>query len=478
MATQKPKTTAKRKTSVRVTKKKRGISKLQAIVLVGVLAAIGVVAVALTRASGTPDYQYSWNKYCVAAYGSSSAPEVAECKDKSAESMVYRLYRGLDAKSPDVAGYKYWTQKLAGDRIKITETNLVTSNTTKLGLVAGNTASQSSDTAFVKALYKNMLRREAKESEMVGWRNKLKAEGNKKWSREKMVYAFAISGEAITKNRGDFDLYATPDKTVTVVQNAAIAQRGRYEKMFAVYAQPAKRDREAAESALNTAKAQLTAANKSASKNPPSAADLNSISSNQAKAGSAYATASSKAKAAAEKVAAAERLYNQSKELADYATDIADNQVYGISKIGDRYRSTKSFATGAASYAASTKARIGDIAKQYTVANNKYKAEQVRLAAVAAKAAKDKATASAAAAAAKKAQDEKNWAALVKYAKNAADCTKFNYTIGVESLFIAPTGQVLNQFQDALFKPKSGGGCTGSWSSKYTGSPRYPFGGA
>lgn len=372
MATTKPKTTTKRKaTSVRVNKKKRGINKLQALAVAAVLAIVGVVVVVFSRADGTPNYQYSWNKYCVSAYGKTSAKEVQGCKNTSAEAMVYRLYRGLLDKEPELEDYKYWTQKLAGDRVKVGELGLVTENVSKLG----------SDTAFVKALYKNMLYRDAKESELVSWRNKLKATGSKKWSREKMVYAFAITQNAQDKNQGDFNKYATADKTVPVKQTAAEQQRERWSTMRNDYGIPVVQYTDTASASVDQAQAQLTAAKKVASKNVPSLDDLRAIAKYEKTARDSQANAVSAARKASTKAQAAARLYDRAEELANYATDIAGNKVYGISSIKARYASVKTNAVAASEKAGSIQALIAAVSEQYGVAEGKYAAEQRRLAA-------------------------------------------------------------------------------------------------
>jgi hypothetical protein len=359
----KPKKRTTSSRSIRLQKKKRGISRLQALILVAALAAIGVVAVALTRASGTPDYQYSWNKYCVSAYGKDSAKEVADCKDKSAESMVYRLYRGLFDKGPDVAGYKFWTQKLAGDRIKVVETSLVSDQVAKMG----------SDTAFVKALYRNMLGREAKESEMISWRNRLKETGSKKWSREKMVYSFAITDNAIAKNRDAFNSYARPDRTVTVVQTAAANQRKRFDAMLIDYKQPNISDMESAAKLASSAEAELKIASATAGKKSPTSSDLESIAANQAAAESYYVKSQSYVKSTSERAAAAQRLYDRAEQLASYATDIGGNSLYGISKIESRYKSAKEAASATASKPANIKKSIEAISSKYAVAEKKFR---------------------------------------------------------------------------------------------------------
>lgn len=409
MATAKPRTATRKSSSIRVAKKKRGISRVQALVIVLVLAVIGVVAVTLSSASGTPNYQYSWNKYCVAAHGSSNAADVKKCKERSAEAMVYRLYRGLYDKSPDDGGYKFWTQKLAGDRVRVVDADLVVSRVGKMG----------SDTSFVKALYTDMLlRKESKitQKEIDQWVGRLKAEGNKKWSREKVAYQFAISGEAIRKNDERWTKFVASAPTVTVVQTAAQAQRKRFDDMLLTYQQPSARYAQAAQTSLNTAKGQLTAANNTASKNPPSAADLQSIKLNQDNATAAYNAAQDNANKAAAKAAAAKVVYDIAAQLANYATDIKDSQVYGLTKIGARYRATKQNATSAASYAASAKARIGDIAGKYADAKKKYDAEIARQQAIRDQKARD---------AAKRIADIEKLALAVR----DGNCAKFSYTV-------------------------------------------------
>lgn len=375
MAATKPRTSPKRKSSVRASKKKPGLSKFQSLSIISVLAIIGVVAVVATRASGTPDYQYSASKFAnTKSADSGSSRAIAQDKvNTSAEALVYRVYRGLYNRNPDAEGYRFWTQKLAGERIRITRTSLVVDQVKKMG----------SDTAFVKTLYRNMLKRsdaDISEKEVNQWVSRLKASGDKRWSREKVVAQFAVSSEAIKKNQEGWSTYFNQANKVSVEQTAAREQYKRFDKMFESYSQPAARDKEAAEAALNTAKAQLSAAGKTAGKNAPSLSDLKAIAGNQANAGRAYTLASSRAASAAAKAGAAERLFNEAKDLGEYATDIGSNSHYGLKQIAARYRAAKSAATASASYAASTKARINDIAKKYSVAREKYEAEQRRLA--------------------------------------------------------------------------------------------------
>ena len=81
-------------------------------VAAGLLAIVGLVAVALTFASGgTPDYQYS------VASGKSANHDVSYFAH-SAEGFTYLAYKGLLGRSPEAAAMNSWVQKLAGDRAR------------------------------------------------------------------------------------------------------------------------------------------------------------------------------------------------------------------------------------------------------------------------------------------------------------------------------------------------------------------------
>ncbi len=372
MATKKPKTNVKRSTSsrsVRVTKKKRGISKFQALALVGVLALIGVVAVVASKASGTPPYQYSWNKYCIAAHGSSTDKEIKDCKNKSAEAMVFRLYNGLFGRNPDAGEYKFWTQKFAGDRMKVGTSDLVVRHSAKLG---------NSDTAFVKAVYRNMLHREATDKEMVAWRTKIK---QKKITKAQMMVQFAVSNEAITRNqastesREGFDAYIARVPKLDVEQTAAKAQKARFDAMLVTYQQPTSADVRVVEGDVASAQNQLTAAGATASKQTITTNDLNLIKENQAKAQESFSHAKARAAVARDRAAEAKRMYDRAEELANFATDIRDFKEYGITKIRARYNATKGNAADATAKANGIQNKINDIVDKYNTAANKYEAE-------------------------------------------------------------------------------------------------------
>lgn len=355
-----------KKSSRNLKKKKRGISKWQALAIVGVLAVIGVVAVVATRASGTRDYQYSWNKYCVPAYGKDDAGEVKNCKNRSAEAMVFRLYNGLFGRNPDAGEYQFWTQKFAGDRMKVAESDLVVRHSAKLG---------NSDTAFVKAVYRNMLHREATDKEMVAWRTKIK---EKKVTKAMMMVQFAVSNEAITRNQTRFDAFISGPNAVpkvNVVQTAANEQEKRFDAMLLSYAQPTSVDLREVEGDVASAQNQLTAASATASKQAISTSDLNSIKVNQSKAQEAMSHAKARAAVARDRAVEAKRMYDRAEALAKFAPDIADHKKYGITKIKARYNDAKGNAENATAKASAIQDKINAIADKYNAAANKYEAE-------------------------------------------------------------------------------------------------------
>lgn len=366
MAT-KPKPTTKRKAvSVRVSKKKRGISKLQAIVLVAVLAIIGVVAVALTRASGTPPYQYSYSTHCKVAADTTKARQDAQaCKDRSAEAMVYRLYRGLMDRDPNATEYAFWTQQLAGERTKITDTVLVQKQSAAMG----------SDEVFISKLYNDMLLRAPKGNELKTWKARLVAPGDKKWSRQKVVGQFATTIEAVKANRLPFKAFSATAPVVTVTQTAAAEQRKRYETMLTDYQQPNWNSRNKAKDAANKANKLVTTANDVAGKSSITLADLDKIGDYQDLATGYLANARSYAAEAKGRVSAANRPYDQARALAAHARDIAASPNYGISMIKARYNTIAGYYTEAAKTPTEISSSISKISKAYSSAEKKYQSK-------------------------------------------------------------------------------------------------------
>jgi hypothetical protein len=118
MATTKPRTNVKRPAasrSVRVTKKKQGVSKKQAFILVAVLAVVGVVAVVASRAATAPNNVY------VTVASSSGSPStesiVRVASDKSKTTVLTPAY-----------GTSTYTTTLSRDMKELASINLDTVN--------------------------------------------------------------------------------------------------------------------------------------------------------------------------------------------------------------------------------------------------------------------------------------------------------------------------------------------------------------
>jgi len=358
-----------------LSRKRFRLSRVQALVVAVVLAVVGLFVVLATEASGTPSYQYSWSAYCNSSHGSSSESEVQTCKDNSAEALVYRLYRGLYERNPDSGGYAFWTQKLAGERVKPVELGLVTDRVSKMG----------SDAAFVNALYKNVLGRNPRGKEASFWTKRLAASGSKKWSRQQVAIQFSTSSEALRVNRSRFNQFAATAPKVSVVQVAAQDQRQRFDAMLSDYQQP---NKTYMNSVADLAKKSATERDKAkyiASKKAPSASDLKAIADQKSAIEGYYGEVSAKAETAKANSQAAGRLYSRAVELAQYAKDIARHSVYGINKIQARYKATLGYETNINNYYKSIGENILQATNYYTLAEQKYKDEQQRLAQEAAK---------------------------------------------------------------------------------------------
>lgn len=328
-----------------------------------------------------------------------------------------------------------------------------------------------------------MFDREPSNSELVSWRNKLKAEGAKKLSRQKMIVQVAVSRQAITKYREAFNTYTKSAPAVAVVQNAANDQRDRFDAMLRDYQQPAKKDMERAAELVTKAQTQLDAATTTASKKVPTEDDLKAIAKNQAAVEGYYTSSKSYANDAAEKSATASRLKARAQELADFATDIKTHSVYGMSKISARYTAIKNYASSASSKPKLIKEKINAIASKYKSAKSKYDAEQKRVADAAAAARKKQEAISE-----KKAQDamkalKKNWANMAEADRRAA-CSKFNKSAFIKQ--VPRDGgenglEYLNQYRDYTYSSNCANDPIGSrtlgpaYEIPLNATPHYPI---
>lgn len=162
-----------------------------ALPIIGVIAVVGAIVLAISHASGSGPVaacsKQSWEDACVLS---------------SYEAEVSRLYIGVFGRMSDTTGLNYWAGKLAQ--------NAKDSSTGKSlsGIAATFVASSEfqnkygslSNGDFVKAMYKQILRRSIDTNGYKYWTEKLNAG---KISRAAFVLSFTESSEAKTKLRQD-----------------------------------------------------------------------------------------------------------------------------------------------------------------------------------------------------------------------------------------------------------------------------------
>ncbi len=362
-------------------------TKRNGIIAAGMAAVAGLAFVAFSFASGapkTPDYQYSFSKACIptgTTTGSAGTPAPTDaeqlkaqqdCYDKSAEGLVYRVYKGVFNREPNAGEYAYWVQQLAGDRVQGTTfvSKMIASN----GAVVPKTAT---DAQFVNGLYKNMLLRTdagitADKKGTDYWAKKM--QGAKKWSRAKVAYHFATTNEAKRANATTFVAYISAATPVVIKENAKEAQAARlvqmkkYATTAGTNATAAKRAENAAKSALGTAKA---------------SSSLEAIAANKATAAAEAAKARTAMRAAKTAAGKADRLKKRARSLAVYAKDIGADPVYGMAKINDVHKLTKAYSTNASKSASTAGKTLAQIDAAYAARRAKI-AEEAAAAAAAA----------------------------------------------------------------------------------------------
>lgn len=197
-------------------------------VVAGLLAIVGLVAVAFTFAAGTPNYQYTIGSQAKSGSGLNHNAH-------SAEGFTYLAYKGVVGRIPSTAEINAWSQRLAGDRTKPSEV---------LATIMARVPSGSND-IFVATMYKNFLGRKPDRKGQDYWLKQLK--GGR--SRQSVVLGFIGSNEVIKYNQAGL-LALTP---ATIVETARNAQSKRAADAKANTAQ-AKRYSQVATNNFNYAK--------------------------------------------------------------------------------------------------------------------------------------------------------------------------------------------------------------------------------
>lgn len=177
-------------------------------VVAGLLAIVGLVAVAFSFASGgTPDYQYSLSS------GKSEARDVTYYAH-SAEGFTYLAYKGLLGRTPEATAMNTWVQKLAGDRTKPGDV------LASIMASSGVSSRYPKDKDFTNYIYKNFLGRTPDKKGQDYWLKQLK-NGR---SRQDIVRGFIAAKEVITYNKSAL-LALTPASYVETARTAQ-AKRG------------------------------------------------------------------------------------------------------------------------------------------------------------------------------------------------------------------------------------------------------------
>lgn len=311
-------------------------------------------------------YQYSVAKCSV----NSSTKEVknATCRDKSAEALTYRFYKGLLGRNPDSGGYKFWTQKLAGDR-------LTPEKVAQQMIDADKKVQQKSTAQFVEDLYKNMLLRNADSGGKKYWVDQL---NGKKVTRQKAAAHFATTSEAITKQANNTTEYvkrlprSTKEAPIVEVAKSKQAARAREVNSFASnakihYERGALHHQKQASGTVGKAEAQARPA-------APSRAALTAIANLQKQAETNLRYAQESANNANNEKQKADKIFEAAKAVARYSPDIPAKAVQ------DAHNKAVVYANSANGKVSEIKGYISRITNSYKTAEGKYQAEQRRVA--------------------------------------------------------------------------------------------------
>lgn len=330
-------------------------------------------------------YQFSVSECSISATKLDTCPPVVKVQSNartvskqlsindSAEALTFRMYKGILNRAPDTAGYKFWVQKLAGDRINPMDmANQLTATKT--------VASLSTD-AYVTALYKQYLKTDAPAKDKSGYDYWVKQINEKKWSRAKVAYQFAVLDRTKTVQTADFQTFAfgsttgtklLANRTVEVKQNAKTKQVSRL-TTAKNYVAVAKSQYDGTQSNVNAAKPNLETAKSIAAKAKPSRSDLTAIANNEKTAKSWLAKAQTSAKNASITNEKAKKLASEAADVSAYSADISN------SEIQSRADKVLVFYASANNNVKSLNTLIASIGSQYKVAEGKYQTEQARL---------------------------------------------------------------------------------------------------
>jgi hypothetical protein len=209
--------------SATLVKKPNPFSARKGFLVAGALALVGLIVVAFSFASTAKPYQYAAVQVC----DLKPSQAKSSCVDKSADAAVYRVYRGLLGRRPDVAGYAYWVQVLAGDRVAYERFIALF---TAEPQVKAKLSTLVSDEDFVTYMYKNFQGIDKAATSTDNWVKRLKATGSTKISRNEVVRQFVFNEKTTKYFQSDFLLYMTDTRIIRPTAIVYVAQ--------GVYAEP------------------------------------------------------------------------------------------------------------------------------------------------------------------------------------------------------------------------------------------------
>lgn len=305
-------------------------------------------------------YQYSVAS-CTLNTGASTKESDKSCQNKSAEAFVFRLYQGMSNRKPDSGGYKYWTQKLAGDRTQPT--------TMANQFVAAKSIAEKTNQKFIDDLYTNLkLNGDAKgKAYWVGVLN------SKSWSRGKVAAHFIASSEAVTAQSTATASYLAGAPKVKIIETAKKRQQERADKAK-VYATVSKNQYEGMKNYVKNARLNRDAASNQANKSIPSRSDLSAIADNEKKVREYLTKTNNPLNKIKSNQKNLEKLAKEAAEVAKYSPDIPDNTIKSDLNKGKAYLGATGTIRNDLNYL------IKKISESYKSAEGKYENEQKRIA--------------------------------------------------------------------------------------------------
>lgn len=287
-------------------------------------------------------------------------PSDLDCDQQSAEAMVYRMYQGVLGREPDPAGFKFWVQKLAGDRAKPSE--MATQ------LLQNKSISNLSAPEYVTWMYKQFNGRSQPDDKgLAFWTKHL---NDKSWSRSGMAAHFAAQKTSKDFYQSRYAAYIAKVPALKISQDALNAQKTRT-RSAASNAVTAKTYYKAALKYAQNTKMNLSAAKNIASKSVPSSSDLTVISFNEKTARATLANAQKAARLAKSNYLKADALAQNASKVAKYSPDISDSGVKS-----ERNKALL-YSNGAEKATNQIVDTIKSIAGQYQIAEKKYAADQI-----------------------------------------------------------------------------------------------------